>query len=81
MHLSNRLKACGFDGDAEAFRRTIIAEFDRLFPVDTDETVLCNPSTKAVPFCEAVCGRLQFRFPEDVVLATLINERKASRRR
>jgi hypothetical protein len=81
VRLSNRLKACGFGGDPEEFRRAILAEFKRLFPTDTDETVLCNPSTKAVPFCEAVCGRLQFRFPEQVVLSTLIKERKASQRR
>ena len=80
MRLSRRLKACGFEGDPEEFRRAIIAEFERLFPADTDEALLCNPSTKAVPFCEAVCGRLQFRFPEDLVLTTLINTRKASRR-
>ena len=81
MRLSNRLKACGFAGDPAEFRRTIITEFERLFPADTDEGVLCNPSTKAVSLCEAVCDRLQFRFPEEVVLSTLINERKASRRR
>jgi hypothetical protein len=81
MRLSTRLKACGFDGDVGQFRQTIIAEFERLFPAETDEAVLCNPSTKALAFCEAVCGRLRFQFPEEVVLSTLINERKASRRR
>lgn len=80
MRLEKTLKACGFNGDPAEFRSFVRRQFQVLFPQDTDEDVLCSPSTKALPLCKAIRQHYRLDFPEAVVLKTLINERKAGRR-
>jgi hypothetical protein len=81
MRLEARLKKCGYCGDSSFFRQVVQDQFRKLFPDETDEAVLCNPSTKALPYCESVRQCCEFSFPEDLILSTLINERKRSRTR
>jgi len=78
MRLESRLRSCGYRGDASFFRQVVLDQFRELFPGETDEAVLCNPSAKALPYCESVRKRCEFPFPEDLILSTLINARKRS---
>jgi hypothetical protein len=80
MRLPNRLRTCGYEGDPTVFERTLPELLRRLFPGITDEGLLCSPRERAIPYCEAVRAHFQFDFPEDLILKTLVNTRKASRR-
>ncbi len=80
MRLVTELKQCGFSGECEEFRRVVLGTFESLFPGETDEEVLCHPTSKAVKLCGAVRGYFHHDFPENLILKTLINSRKGSRR-
>jgi hypothetical protein len=76
--LDRQLAGCGFAGDAEAFRITLVELLVGLFPGCTDEDVLCEPINKAIPYCEAVRAKFDCSFPDRLILKTLLNTRKAS---
>jgi hypothetical protein len=81
MRLEKQLKACGFRGSVEEFTKVLPNLLEQLFPGCTDEEVLCDPRAKAIPYCDAVRARFDFDFPESLILKTLINTRKAGRRK
>ncbi len=80
MRLTKALKQCGFQGEPDEIRTIILEQFQSLFPGETYEDVLFHPSTKALALCDAVRRHFRVDFPEDLVLRTLINSRKASQR-
>ena len=79
MQLRSELRFLGFPGEAKKFCEGVLDEFARLFPDDTDEGLLCEPTRKAIPICHAVRVRFRFDFPESLILRTLTNTRKAAR--
>jgi hypothetical protein len=80
MRLEQQLRVCGYEGDPKEFSSTLPRLLHQLYPGCTDETVLCEPQSKAIPFVEAVRAHFQCDLPESVVLKALINSRKANRR-
>jgi hypothetical protein len=76
MRLATRLLEAGYQGDTEAFKALVHEEFRRLFPAESDESILFHPRTKAVPLCDAVRQCVGLELPDDLVLSTLINQRK-----
>lgn len=80
MRLEKQLQACGYSGDPEVFRSLLPELLGQLFPGATDEDVLCSPREKAIPYCEAVRARCACGLSDTLILKTLLNTRKASRK-
>jgi hypothetical protein len=81
VRLSQQLQACGYDGDPVEFANTLPRLLEELFPGETDEGLMCDPQGKAIPYCETVRSRFHVNFPDTLILRTLTNTRKASRRK
>lgn len=76
--LEDELSGYNIKGGAEKFREVIADVKNGMCRNWTDEDLLCHP-VDAIRFCAAVCGKLRcFDLPDDLILRTLLNMRKAS---
>ena len=76
MKLSEKLKACGFNGTPESFRSMLLESLRSDFPTSTIDAVLRTPAV-ATRFCEFV--REQFpnaNLHDALILGTLMNIRR-----
>ena len=79
MRLETQLKHLGFPGTADRFRNIVRQRYLAMFPFASDEEVLTSPTAMALPLVESVRQDVGLDLPEDLILKTLINERKAGR--
>jgi len=76
MKLSEKLKACGFEGSTEEFKGLLLETLRTNFPAATIDSVLSTPAL-ATKYCETIRETYpEANLHDAIVLATLMNIRR-----
>lgn len=79
IKLENELTIYGCDVDPEEFRDIVMELKAVMFPMWTDEELLCHCDHDAPMFCRAVRSRVRCDgLPDHLITRTLLNVRKKS---
>ena len=74
--LETALEECGCEMDAKMFKELVTERHATMHRSWTEDDLVCHPQ-EASQFCDVIRREIGANIPDDVILRTLLNARKA----